>query len=356
MLPGHDLIRHRRKSSYELSREMRRLGLPFPFPCSNPLLDHQPLAPLAPLMPAPSLTQTSSSTLSHERLGLVLGFIGMAVFGGTLPATRIAVAAIDPLALTALRTAIAGVASLGLLIVLRRNFPPRRLWFQLGAASLGVSALFPFLMALAVTTVDASHGGVVMGALPIATAFVAVLITHERPRPLFWIASLAGAALVVAFALRQGGGTLTTGDLLLFAAVAASAIGYAFSGRLTSEMPGWEVISWALVVALPVSLPAAVLLAPHHPDEIALKPWLALLYVALFSQWIGFFAWNAGMAIGGIARVSQMQLLQPFVTFALAAFFNGETIPPQIVLFAAAVVATVAISTRTRSRNAPRAQ
>jgi drug/metabolite transporter (DMT)-like permease len=144
--------------------------------------------------------------------------------------------------------------------------------------------------------------------------------------------------------------------MLLFAAVAASAIGYAFSGRLTSEMPGWEVISWALVVALPVSLPAAVLLAPHHPDEIALKPWLALLYVALFSQWIGFFAWNAGMAIGGIARVSQMQLLQPFVTFALAAFFNGETITPQIVLFAAAVVATVAISTRTRGRNAPRAQ
>jgi drug/metabolite transporter (DMT)-like permease len=356
MLPGHDLIRHRRKSSYELSREMRRLGLPFPFPCSNPLLDHQPLAPLAPLMPAPSLTQTSSSTLSHERLGLVLGFIGMAVFGGTLPATRIAVAAIDPLALTALRTAIAGVASLGLLIVLRRNFPPRRLWFQLGVASLGVSALFPFLMALAVTTVDASHGGVVMGALPIATALVAVLITHERPRPLFWIASLAGAALVVAFALRQGGGALTSGDLLLFAAVAASAIGYAFSGRLTAEMPGWEVISWALVVALPVSLPAAVFLAPNHPGEIALKPWLALFYVALFSQWIGFFAWNAGMAIGGIARVSQMQLLQPFVTFTLAAFFNGETITPQIVLFATAVVATVAISTRTRKPSAPRTQ
>jgi drug/metabolite transporter (DMT)-like permease len=138
--------------------------------------------------------------------------------------------------------------------------------------------------------------------------------------------------------------------------VAASAIGYAFSGRLTSEMPGWEVISWALVVALPLSLPAAVFLMPSHPGEIALRPWLALLYVALFSQWIGFFAWNAGMAIGGIARVSQMQLLQPFVTFALAAFFNGETITPQIVLFAAAVVATVAISTRTRGRTAPRAQ
>ena len=118
-------------------------------------------------------------------IGSMLGFIGMAIFGGTLPATRIAVAAIDPLALTALRTAIAGIASLALLIVLRRQFPPRRLWLQLGVASLCVSVLFPFLMALAVITVDAAHGGVVMGALPIATALVAVLITHERPRPLF---------------------------------------------------------------------------------------------------------------------------------------------------------------------------
>jgi drug/metabolite transporter (DMT)-like permease len=204
-----------------------------------------------------------------------------------------------------------------------------------------------------VQTVDASHGGVVMGALPIATASVAVLITHERPKPLFWIASLAGAALVVTFALRQGGGSLTPGDLLLFAAVAASAIGYAFSGRLTSSMPGWEVISWALVVALPLSLPAAVITLPADINDIALKPLLALLYAALFPQWIGFFAWNAGLAMGGIARVSQMQLLQPFVTFALAAIFIGEPITPQIMLFAAAVVVTVAISTRTRSRPTP---
>ena len=112
-------------------------------------------------------------------------------------------------------------------------------------------------------------------------------------------------------------------------------------------MPGWEVISWVLVIALPISLPAAALTMPADLGQIALKPWLALLYVALFSQWIGFFAWNAGMAMGGIARVSQVQLLQPFVTFALAALFNGETITPQILLFAAAVVATVAISTRT---------
>ena len=304
-------------------------------------------------MSSPVLLSASSSSLSRERLGLVLGFIGTVIFGGTLPATRIAVAAINPLALTSLRTAIAGVCSLALVIVLRRKFPPRQFWFQLAVASICVVILFPFLMALAVQTVDASHGGVVMGALPIATALVAVLITHERPRPLFWIASLAGAVLVVAFALRQGGGSLKPGDLLLFAAVAASAVGYAFSGRLTASLPGWEVISWALVIALPVSLPAAVLTWPANIDQIALKPWLALFYVALLSQWIGFFAWNAGLAMGGIARVSQMQLLQPFVTFIFAAIFIGEPITPQIVLFAAAVVVTVAISTWTRSRPAP---
>jgi drug/metabolite transporter (DMT)-like permease len=288
-----------------------------------------------------------SPALSRERLGPLLGFVGMAIFGGTLPATRIAVSAIDPMAL---RTAIAGLCSLVLLLVLRR------LWLQLAIAMLCVSIAFPFLMALAVQTVDASHGGVVLGILPIATALVAVAITHERPRPLFWIASIAGAALVIAFALRQGGDALSAGDLLLFAAVAVSAIGYAFSGRLTAEMPGWEVISWVLVMALPISLPAAALTMPADLSQIAPKPWLALLYVAVFSQWIAFFAWNAGMAMGGIARVSQVQLLQPFITFALAAFFNDETITLQILLFAAAVVATVAISTRTRGRPVPAAQ
>jgi drug/metabolite transporter (DMT)-like permease len=293
----------------------------------------------------------SSRSPSRESLGLLLGFVGMAIFGGTLPATRIAVSQIDPIALTSLRTAIAGVCSLALLVVLRRPLPPRALWPELAIAMLCVSILFPLLMSLGMQTVDASHGGVVLGILPIATALVAIAITHERPPLLFWIASIAGAALVIAFTLRQGGGTLSSGDLLLFAAVAVASIGYAFSGRLTAKMRGWEVISWVLVMALPISLPAAALTMPSDVSYIDLKPWLGLLYVALFSQWIGFFAWNAGMALGGIARVSQVQLLQPFVTFALAAFFNGETITLQIALFAAAVVATVAISTR--SRQAP---
>src|SRR5205814_7769321 len=160
-------------------------------------------------MSSPSLSREPSPPSSRERLGLLLGFVGMIIFGGTLPAPRIAVSAVDPIVLTALRTAIAGLAALALLIVLRRPLPPRKLWFQLVVAMLCSSIMFPLVMALAVTTVDAAHGGVVMGALPIANALVAVLITHERPRPLFWIASLAGAALVVAFALRQGGGALS---------------------------------------------------------------------------------------------------------------------------------------------------
>jgi drug/metabolite transporter (DMT)-like permease len=286
----------------------------------------------------------------REQFGLLLGFVGMAIFGGTLPATRLAVSAIDPVALTALRAAIAGICSLALLIALRRPLPPRELWPQIVIAMTCVAVLFPLFMALGMQTVDASHGGVVLGVLPIATALVAVMITHERPRPLFWVASLAGAALVIAFALRQGGGAMSAGDLLLFASIAASAVGYAFSGRLTSSMPGWEVISWALVIGLPISIPAAWLTMPADIMQLPAEPMLGLLYVALFSQWIGFFAWNAGMAIGGIARVSQVQLLQPFVTFALAAYFNGETITWQIMAFAAAVVATVAISTRTRGR------
>jgi drug/metabolite transporter (DMT)-like permease len=297
-------------------------------------------------------TEIIPSHSSRERLGLFLGFIGMVIFGGTLPATRLAVSAIDPIALTALRTAIAGLCSLALLLVLRRPVPPRALWPQLVIAMLCVSILFPLFMAFGMQTVDASHGGVVLGVLPIATALVAVAITHERPRPLFWIASLAGAVLVIAFALRQGGGAMSSGDLLLFAAVAVSAIGYAFSGRLTSSMPGWEVISWVLVIALPISIPAALLTMPADIAQLPASPLLGLVYVSLFSQWIGFFAWNAGLATGGIARVSQVQLLQPFVTFGLAALFNGETITWQIVAFAAAVVATVAISTRTRGQKA----
>src|SRR5215470_852647 len=216
-----------------------------------------------------STTHVMPSHSQREQLGLLLGVVGMVIFGGTLPATRLAVSAIDPFALTALRAAMAGLCSLALLIALRRPLPPRALWPQIVIAMICVVILFPLFMALGMRTVDASHGGVVFGVMPIGTALVAVMITHERPRPVFWIASLAGAALVIAFALRQGGGAISTGDLLLFAAVAVSATGYAFSGKLTASLPGWEVISWVLVIALPLSLPTAVFTWPADVDHIA---------------------------------------------------------------------------------------
>src|SRR4029450_10141844 len=189
-------------------------------------------------------THVMPSHSSREQFGLLLGFVGMVIFGGTLPATRLAVSAIDPMALTALRAAIAGQCSLALLIARRRPLPPRALWPQLVIAMICVAILFPLLMSLGMQRVDASHGGVVLGVLPIATALVAVAITHTPPRPLFWIASVAGAALVITFSLRQGGGALAAGDLFLFASVAVAAIGYAFSGRLTSQMPGWGGGGW----------------------------------------------------------------------------------------------------------------
>ena len=245
------------------------------------------------------------------------------------------------------------LCSLALLLALRRPLPPRALWPQLVIAMLCVSILFPLFMAYGMQTVDASHGGVVLGVLPIATALVAVMITHERPRPLFWIASLAGAALVIAFALRQGGGAMSSGDLLLFLAVAVSADRLRLFRAADLEhagLGGHQLDSRHRAADLD-SGRAAHHAGRHHAvaGETPARP----AYVTLFSQWIGFFAWNAGLAMGGIARVSQVQLLQPFVTFALAAFFNGETITWQIVAFAAAVVATVAISTRSRGRVTP---
>jgi len=272
------------------------------------------------------------------------------VFGGSLPATRIAVSAIDPFAVTAMRTAIAGLCSLALLIVLRRPLPPRRLWPQLAVAALGVSIMFPLLMAVGMKTVDASHGAVVLGILPIATAFVAVIITHERPKPLFWIASLVGAALVVGFSMRQSGGSLSVGDLLMFGSVASSAIGYAYSGRLTAHHAGMGSDQ------LGAGGGVADLAARSRVDPAGGSDAYRVEAMAGAAVRRAVFAMDrvlcveCGMAMGGITRVSQVQLLQPFVTFAIAAFFNNETITPQILLFAAAVVATVAISSRTRVR------
>jgi drug/metabolite transporter (DMT)-like permease len=280
----------------------------------------------------------------RENFGLLLAFLGVVLFGGTLPATRLAVEFLDPWFVTFARAAIAGTAALALLLALRSRVPPRDTWGALALVGLGSAIGFPLLTALAMQTVPAAHGGVVVGILPLATTIAGAFIAHERPSAGFWLTALAGTALVVTYGLwHGGGGGFAAGDLYLLLGIATGAIGNAYSGRLVLVMSGWQVISWALVIVLPPSLVLALLLAPQHPAAVPGSAWTALSYVAIVSQWVAFFPWNLGFKLAGIARVAQVQLLQTFVTLGLAALVNGEAIDLQTIGFAIAVVAVLMV-------------
>lgn len=283
----------------------------------------------------------------REKLGLALGFAGVLLFGGTLPATRLTVAFIDPFFLSAARAAVAGFAGLALLLIMRKPLPPRVLWSDIALAGLFTIVGFPVSMALAMVSVPAAHGGVVLGVIPLATVAAAALIAHERPSAGFWIASLAGAAIVLAFIL-SGGETrdVALGDLFLLGTIVSGAFGYTLSGRLSRSLPGWEVICWQVVLFLPLSVLAAVLLWPQSLAGLPAQAWAGLAYVSFISQFFAFFVFNAAMAMGGVARVGQLMLLQPFVIVALAAPVNGEPLRLSTVVYAAAVVATVVIGQR----------
>jgi len=288
---------------------------------------------------------------SRERLGLLLGFIGMCLFAGTLPATRLAVMGFDPLFLTVARVTLAGCAALAVLIITHRPLPPRALWTEICVAASCTVFGFPLLAAFAMMTVPAAHGGVVFGILPLATTACAAMFTHERPSAGFWLASAAGALIVLTFVLRRSGGaSFSAGDLFLLGTVAAGAVGYTLSGRLTRLMAGWEVISWQVVIFLAPAALATFLLWPHDIARVPLACWAALAYVGMVSQYTAFFVFNAAMGMAGIARTGQIMLLQPFTIVALAAPVNGEPISLETVLFAAAVVGTVLIAQRMRVR------
>jgi drug/metabolite transporter (DMT)-like permease len=284
---------------------------------------------------------------SREKLGLTLGFAGVLLFGGTLPATRITVAVLDPLFLSAARAAIAGTSGLLLLVVLRRPLPPRKLWLQFGLAGVCTIIGFPVFMALAMQHVPSSHGGVVLGILPLATAAAAALVTHERPSLGFWLASAAGAIIVLVFMVRQSGAyTLQPGDLYLLGTVGAGAFGYALSGRLSMQRPGWEVISWQVALFLPLSLITTFALWPPGIERVPVSAWAGLAYVSFISQFFAFFVFNAAMAMGGVARIGQLMLLQPFVIVALSVPVNGEQFDLSTLLYAAAVVTVVLVGQR----------
>ncbi len=208
---------------------------------------------------------------------------------------------------------------------------------------------FPLLSAVAMVSVPSAQGGVILGIMPLMTTAAAAVIEGERPSPGFWIAAVIGSALVMSFALyRSGGYTLAPGDILLLLAVICGGVGYTYSGRLTGLMPGWEVISWAVVLSLPVSMLAVLFTWPADAAAISPRIWVAIAYAGLMAQFVGFFLWNAAMGRAGISRVGQIGLLQPFFVVLIAALVAREPIDPLTIMFAVAVVVTVAIGTRLR--------
>jgi drug/metabolite transporter (DMT)-like permease len=286
---------------------------------------------------------------SRENFGLALGLAGMCCFSSTIPATRLAVQSFDPLFLTAARATIAGFIALGVVAVVRRKPPPRATWGKFGVTAFCVLLGYPVLLAFGLKTVPAAHGGVVLGIIPLAIAAMAALLGYERPSAGFWAVSAAGAAIVIGFVLRHSpGGAIGSGDLILLVAVVMGALAYTLSGHLSAGMPGWEVITWQLAVFLPCSLLATVLLWPANIAAVPPQAWAALLWVAFVSQYFSFVLYNAAMAMGGVSRIGQLMLLQPFVIVALSIPINGERFDPEIVLFASAVVATVVVGQRMR--------
>lgn len=277
----------------------------------------------------------------RDSLGLLLGLIGVVIFAATLPMTRLAVGDLGPWFLTFGRAAGAGLLAACVLLALRRPVPNRATLAKLALASLCLAVGFPGFSGLAMQSVPASHGAVVIGVLPLATVIASALLHGERPSLAFWACGVAGALLIVGFALRQGAGGLTTGDFLLFGAVVSAAIGYTVSADISRKLPGWETISWAVVLALPVTVPMALWLWPAHPEMVRSSSWWAFGYITCMSMYAGFFFWNAGLAMGGVARVSQVQLLQTFITIGIAALLNRESIAAEMLVFALAVAATV---------------
>ncbi|KPH07717.1 drug/metabolite transporter (DMT)-like permease [Rhizobium leguminosarum] len=274
--------------------------------------------------------------------GWLNGFIGVVIFSGSLPATRVAVMQFDPVFLTVARAAIAGILALGLLIAFREKRPSGRDILSLAVVALGVVVGFPLLTALALQHVTSAHSIVFIGLLPLSTAIFGVIRGGERPKPAFWLFSVLGSALVAGFAVMQGLTASPVGDLLMLAAILVCGLGYAEGGRLSRTLGGWQVISWALVLSLPVMAAVAFLYRPASFAAIETPALIGLAYVSLFSMLIGFIFWYRGLSQGGIAAVGQLQLLQPFFGLALAATLLHESVTWSMLAVTVAVILCVA--------------
>ena len=275
--------------------------------------------------------------MSNEFKGWSSGLLGVLIFSGTLPATRVAVATFDPVFVTFAQAAIAGVLAALILLVLRQPRPARSDNRALLVVALGVVIGFPLLLALALRHVSASHATVFVGLLPVATVIFGVLRGDKNPRWLFWLFSLSGSLVVAGFAMKQGVKASAMDDLLMLSAIIVCGLGYAEGARLARSIGGWQVICWALVLALPLMLPLSLWALPGNFQQAAWPALLSLGYISVFSMLLGFFFWYHGLALGGTASVSQLQLLQPFFGLGLAAALLGEHVSTMMIFSTLAV-------------------
>lgn len=258
--------------------------------------------------------------------GWVNGGIGVLLFSGSLPATRVAVMELSPLFLTVARASVAGICAFLVLLWFKKEFPSRKQIPSLVIIALGVVVGFPLLSAFALEYITSARSIVILAMLPVSTAVFAVLRSGERPSPIFWFFSLLGSVLVMGYAFTQGFDGSLQGDLFMLLAVLLCGLGYAEGAKLSKSLGGWQVISWALIISLPLMLPLMFLYQPSSFGLISFKAWFSLGYVSLFSMFIGFIFWYKGLAQGGTATVGQLQLLQPLLALGLAALLLKEDV------------------------------
>ncbi|MER1939449.1 DMT family transporter [Castellaniella sp. FW104-16D08] len=280
--------------------------------------------------------------MQQSSRGWINGALGVAIFSGSLPATRVAVLGLDPWFLTAARAALAGILAFILLAQHRQQRPTAAEWRTLVLVALGVVAGFPLLSALALQTITSAHSLVFIGLLPLSTALFGTWLSHERPSRAFWMFAVLGALAVMGFAFSQDGSGSLLADACMVGAIVSCGYGYAEGGRLSRRLGGWQVICWVLVLSLPISIPMAWIWAPVQWASVPWSAWAGLGYVAVFSMLVGFIFWYRGLALGGIAAVGQLQLLQPFLGLVLSAWLLGESVTPAMVGVTAFVVVCVA--------------
>jgi len=292
---------------------------------------------------------------SQQGWGYALGLLGVFIFSLTLPMTRLAVGDVSapqlpPAFVTAGRASGAGVLSVIWLLGRRAACPPRHLWGAVAICALGTVLGFPLFLALALRDVPSVHAAVITGVLPLATAVAAAVLLRQTARPAFWAYASLGCLLVMGFAVLQGGGHLSRSDLLLLAAVACAAVGYVYGAKVTAALSAEQAICWVLVVSWPFSAALTAWTWPGDLTHVSAPAWGAFAYVTVFSMWLGFFAWYRGLALGGVMRVSQIQLLQPFMSLLAAVPLLGETLEPLTVVFMLAVAGVVYAGRRASTR------